>query len=121
MAKQPSSDTQAYFSAGARKCIFGEEIDHNIVVVARIERYFACSARFGYGSEHIQGLVAIERSDFDRDDIWNLDEAPPELIRKQPATGRRLQIKTEDWNLAPDCAAVLEQFLVGRGLQCSQR
>ena len=55
----------------------------------------AGTASFGDCADHLEGLVTIEWRYFDRHDIWDLGEKPPELETKRAASDCRLQVEAE--------------------------
>ena len=57
---------------------------------------------------HVECLIPIKRRYLDRDDVWNFKEAPPELPGESPAANRRLQIETDQRNLARNGSAVFQ-------------
>ncbi len=70
------------------------EIQHDVVVVAGVERNPA--ARVSDRADHVERLVPVERRDLDRDDILQLGKPPPECVREDPAAHGRLEIETHD-------------------------
>src|SRR5580704_4947167 len=70
------------------------QIHHNVVVVPRIQRDIA--TRFGDRSNDVQSLVAVERRDLYRDDVFNFRESAPERVREKPPAYRRLQVETDN-------------------------
>src|SRR5262245_39018743 len=86
----------------------GQQIGHDVVVVAGVKRDFVMSAAVGQGARHIQGPVTIERRDLHRRDVFYLEELAPEAVIQRSPAYRRLQVKTEKWNDLGHAAAMLD-------------
>ena len=71
-----------------------DEIQHDVVVVAGVERHL--TARVRDRADHVERLVPVERRDLDRDDMLELRKPPPECVREHPAAHGRLEIETHD-------------------------
>src|ERR1700728_1573239 len=80
------------------KSEFGEQVQDNVVVVARVESNLACAAGCSYPTQNILGCIAIEGSNLDPDHAFDLCERPPKLKRKRPAADSRLKVKANDGN-----------------------
>jgi len=58
-----------------------------------VESDFLGPARRRHGSNHVKRLIAIERSDLNRDYIFNLNELAPEFVGQQSPSNRGLQVE----------------------------
>jgi hypothetical protein len=97
----------------------GEQVGHDAVVVAGVERDIVPPAG-GQRSRHLERPVAVEGCDLDGDDRGNLQELAPERMIKDAPAHRRLEVEAEERDRVRHLAAVLEQRLVGRVAQCGQ-
>ena len=52
--------------------------------VSGVEGDVSGAADFGDSTHDIQGLVAVERGDLDRRNLWKLREAAPKVERQRP-------------------------------------
>src|SRR5438034_3780069 len=83
MSEQPADDAPVF----AGKMMRGEQIHHDVVVVAGVEGDVVAPG-VGNGANHVDRLVAIERRHLDRDDVLDLGESTPEGIwQDAPADG----------------------------------
>src|SRR5205814_2425761 len=98
------------FTPRSREAIGCEEVQHNVVIVARVERDVA-PARLSHSPYHVDGLVTIERGYFNRDHIFNLCKTAPERKRQWPASDRRLKIKADERNDLSHSAAMGQQLI----------
>src|SRR5215475_8647750 len=88
----------------------GQQIGHDIVVIAGVKRDFAMSAAVGQRARHIQCPVTIEWRDLHRRDVFDLEELAPEAVIQQSPADRRLQVETAEWNDLGHTAAMTYQF-----------
>jgi hypothetical protein len=79
--------------AGGSKTMRCDKIHHNVVVVAGIKSNIA--PRLRNGTDNIEGLVAIERSNFDGDHVLDFRELPPKTVGQCTATDGCLQVKAD--------------------------
>src|SRR5215467_4394200 len=77
VSKQAADDPRSF----APKIEFGQKVYNNVVVIPGIERDLATSTALCNGAHHIQCLISIEWRNLDRDNLGNLSELAPELIR----------------------------------------
>jgi hypothetical protein len=91
----------------------GEEIGDDVVIVAGVEGNII-AAGFGDGADYVDGLIAIEGSNFYRENIFDLGESPPEFIGQEASADGRLQVKADDRGDIGDLAAVAEKFFLRR-------
>ena len=75
-----------------------EEIEHNVVVVPRVQCDLFSSAAIGHGSDYLERSIAIERRDLDRHEPIQLGDASPEAIREIAPANCRLQVEPHDRN-----------------------
>ena len=92
---------------------FRQQVGHDVVVVAGVERNLAAASRFRHAAHDVERLVAIERRDLDGDDVGNPGELCPEGARQHASAHGRLQIKAEEGNFARDGFAMGKQLFVG--------
>src|SRR5882724_3511657 len=71
---------------------WGKKVQGDVVIVPGIERDIA--PRFCHGSNDIEGLISVERSDFDGHNVFNFCELAPKSVGEYAATHGRLQIET---------------------------
>ena len=88
------------------------KIEDDVVVVAGVESDVA--SRVGDAAEHVERLIAVERSDFDSDDIFDFRETAPEGVRKNAAADSGLQVEANDGNDLRDGARVGKEL----GVRC---
>ena len=92
----------------------GQQVHHDIVVVAGVKRDVVTTG-LGDGTDHVAGLVAVEGSDFDGDNILNLRKPAPERVRQHSPAGGGLKVKPNQRNDLSHGAAVSDQVVfVGR-------
>src|SRR5687768_12890084 len=108
---------EAGFSADAE---LTEQICHDVVVVARVQRYFVFSTAFGECTHDVEGLVPVEGGDFYRHHARNLEERAPELVLEANSPDSRLQVEAENWNDAGDGATVRHELAHRRILECRE-
>ena len=116
MPKQSADDsTLNHFSIPA-KSERSQQILHNIIVVTRIKRD-VIATRLDDSSNHIKSLIAVERSDFYRHNIFNFGESPPKRKWKKAAAGSGLKIEAYERKFAGDDTAVFQQRVFSGILQ----
>src|SRR5688572_26409538 len=108
---------EAGFSADAK---LSEQICHDAVVVARVERDFVFSTAFGERTHHVEGLVSVEGGNFHRHHSRNLEERAPELVLEANSPDSWLQVEAENWNDAGDGATVRDELAHRRILECRE-
>ena len=103
-AAEAHGDRPAVAHRGERR----DEIEHDVVVVAGVERDAVFGAGLDDAAHDVERAVAVERRDLDRDDVLDRGEAGPERERpaSQAADGR-LQVEAD------------QRDRVGDGPQCS--
>ena len=84
------------------------EVEHDVVVVAGVERDPVLRARGRDAVHDVERAVAVERRDLDPDDVLDRGEALPEVAREQHAADRGLQVEADDRQLVGERAAVRE-------------
>src|SRR4051812_48095756 len=110
MPKQPADNSSLNTLAVHFKAKWRHQIDNNVVVVPGIKSDILATA-LRDRANHIDRLVAIERSNFNGDDIFSFSEAPPEREAQQSATRCGLKIKSDQWNDFSDTAAMSDHFV----------
>ena len=87
-----------------------QQIEQDVVVVAGVEGDVLNAPGLRQGAHDVDGLIAIEGRHLDRDHVFDFEELPPELIRQETSSDRRLQVEAHDWNHGCDGASVFEEF-----------
>jgi hypothetical protein len=113
LSEQSANDAHTLSASRRPDNPFGEQVEQNVIVVASVERDVTGASGFGNGAHYVECLVAVERGNLDGDYVRDLDEAPPEFERQQPATDGRLEVKTDQRNLLCDRSAMCDQFTLG--------
>ena len=85
-AHDAASDRLSLLSERVRR----EQIQDDVVIVAGVKGDVVALG-LDHGADHVQRLIAIERRDFDGDDIFDLGKAPPECMERirPPTAGWR--------------------------------
>ena len=78
------------------------QIEHDVVVVAGVERDAIGGACLDDPANHIERAIAVERRDLDRHDVLDRREAPPERHRQHETADRGLQIEADQRDFARD-------------------
>src|SRR5580692_7841901 len=94
MSKQAAGEPKRLFA----KLEPGEQVQDNVVVIARVESNLTCAAGCGYTPQNILGRIAIEGSNLNADHALDLGERAPKLKRKRLAANSRLKVKANDRN-----------------------
>src|SRR3954470_4847571 len=110
MPKQPADNSSLNTLAVHFKAKWRHQIDNNVVVVPGIKSDILAPALCD-GANHIDRLVAIERSNFNGDDIFNFSEAAPKRVAQHSATRCWLKIKSDQRNHFRDTAAMSDHFI----------
>src|SRR5262245_36158329 len=84
VAEETADDAALYGFAVGVKGKRSEQIQNNVVVVAGVEGDVATG--FGDGADDVEGLIAIEGSNFYGDDVFDLCELAPEFVGENAAT-----------------------------------
>lgn len=106
---EQTADNAAFFAC---KSIRREEIGHDVVVVAGVERDIITSG-LDHGANDVDGLVAVERRDLDGDDVFDLREATPERVAQHASADAGLKIKAHDRQHLGHGAAVRDHVVLG--------
>src|SRR5262245_29003977 len=88
----------------------GQQISHDVVVIAGVKRDFVMSAAVSQRARHVQCLVTVERRDLYRRDVFDLEEIAPEAVIQRSPADRRLQVETKERNDLGHVAAMRDQF-----------
>ena len=115
MAEEAPNDAALDLFAVDVKNVRSEQVHHDVVVVAGVERNVA--AGFGDGADDVKSLVAIEGSDFDGGDIFDFGEFAPEFVRENAAADGGLKIEADDGNNLCDGATMREE----NGVRCMRK
>jgi hypothetical protein len=94
VTQQAAYDAVRFRSLSDSKNVRRDKIHHNVVIVAGVESDVA--SRLRHGPNNIEGLVAIERSNFDGDHVLDFREFPPKTVGQHAATDGWLQVKSDD-------------------------
>ena len=78
MTEQATDDAERALTQAKR----GQQVQHDVIVVARVQREMFGTSGIGYRSDHFQCRVAIERSDLYSDHVVNLAAGHPFLHAK---------------------------------------
>src|SRR5580765_4505009 len=84
------------------ECERGKQVHDDVVIVAGVKT--DVSSRFGHCPYHVDGLITVEWSDLDGDDIIDVREIAPETVRENAPSDRRLQIEANDRQNICDCS-----------------
>ena len=93
-----------------------EQVEHDVVVVAGVERDAVLGARGHHAADHVERAVAVEGRHLDRDDVVDRGEAAPELHRQGNAADRGLQVEADQRDHLRDRLAVRDQLVDRRAL-----
>ena len=109
--QQPAHDAALDGAAAHVEAIRREQVEHDVVVVAGVERDVV-AAGLGDGADDVERLVAVEGGDLDGDDVLDLHEPPPERERQHAAAHRGLQVEAHQRQNLRHGAAVGDQLVV---------
>ena len=90
-SRPPAKPTRCGLRPGSR-----QQVGHDRVVVAGVERHIAGPAALRQRAHHVERLVAVEGRDLDGHDVLDLQEAPPELGVQDPPAHRGLEVEAEE-------------------------
>ena len=121
MAQEPALEAQHDLALRRADREGRDEVRDDVVVVAGVERDALLGARRGDAEGDVEGAVAIERRDLDRDDVLDRGKARPEGARERNAADRRLEVEADQRHLGRDRAAVLDQLVLARALHGGKR
>ena len=121
MSEQPAADAHRDLGVTALHRKGQQQIEHDVVVVAGVQR----DALFGAGSDHaahhVERAVAVEGCHLDGDDVVDLGKAPPEVHRQCDAAHRGLQVEPDQRDPRGHRPAMCDQFIDRRALHRRQR
>src|SRR6185312_4169964 len=117
MAEQAAGDPELDRRAVAREAERGQEIEHDAVVIAGIERDALLGARLDDAAHHVEGAVAVEGRDLHRDHRLELGKAPPEAMREREAAHGGLEIESDERHHLAHGAAMGDELVLARALQ----
>ena len=78
MAEQAALEVGARGDAVVAQIERQHQIEQDVIVIAGIERDAVERAGRCDAAQHVEGAIAVERRDLDRDDIVDRGKAPPE-------------------------------------------
>src|SRR5262245_45192890 len=111
MAEQTARKTDRGVSAAAdTDPKLRQQIGHYVVVVAGIERNLVTPPAHRQRARHVERLVAIERRDLHRRDVFDLEKLAPEAVIQQATADRWLKIEPEKRNDLGHVAAMSDHF-----------
>ena len=119
MTEQTSNNAAFHRFAVHVEAKWREQIHHDVIIIACIQRDIL-AARLSNGANHIQRLIAVERRDFDGDDILNFGKPAPEGVRENAPADCRLQVKSNQRNNFRNALAMRDEFRVRCFLECGQ-
>ena len=107
VAEQPAADAQRDGLAIPLQRERREQVRHDVVVVAGVERDAVLGACLDHAAQHVERAVAVERRDLDRHHVVDLRETPPEARRQMQSADRGLQVEAKQRQLfrRPPCSA----------------
>ena len=97
-----------------------QQIVQNVVIVSGVESDLLGAAGLRERSNNVDGLVAIERCNLDRDDVLDLKKLSPEFIGQIAPADRGLQVETDDRDDRGNGASVFQKFCNGFVFQIGQ-
>ena len=109
--KQPALDAHAHCFRTSLDVEWHCKVEHDVVVVAGVERHAILRPRGNHTANHVQRPVAVERRHLDRDHVRDFREALPELHRQGDAADRRLQVEPDQRHYAGHGGAMLDEFV----------
>ena len=98
VAEQPAPDAHRDRLAPTHEPVRRDEVEQDVVVVAGVEGHAFLGAGLDDAAQNVEGTVAVEGRDLDRDHVLQRREAAPEGGAKQDAADRRLQVETHQRN-----------------------
>ena len=98
-------------------CDRHREVEHDVVVVAGIDRDPVLRFRLHDAAHHVEGAIPVKRRRLDGDGVVDFGEAAPERSGKGTAADRRLEIEADQRNLIGDPSAMRGQRVLGIVLQ----
>ena len=106
MAEQAATDPHPHLLATAADDDRRDQIEHDGVVVAGVERDTVLRTGGDHPPDDVQRMVAVERRHLDRDDVVDPGETAPERGRQADAADRGLQVEADQRHLLRHPAAV---------------
>ena len=112
MAEQAAADPQRHSLVVPPQRERGEQVQHDVIVVARIKRHPTLGTRGDHAAQDVECPVAIERGDLDRHDVVQRGEALPECRGEHPSAYCGLQVKPGKGHFRSDGTAMGDEFVV---------
>lgn len=113
-ADDVTGDVLFFFFEGER----AQEVGDDGIIVAGVEGDVVATG-VDHRADDLEGLVAIKRSDFDREDVFDGSEAGPKIEGEDAATDSGLEVEADERKLLGNGLAVREDF--GFGLVVKRR
>ena len=121
MAEQAALEAQGHLAIAGAHHERRHEVGDDVVVVAGVERDALLGVGLGNAEGDVERAIAVERRDLDRDHVVDRREPAPEGARQRNAAHRRLQVEADQRHLVGDRRAVLDQLVLVRALERSER
>ena len=121
MAEQAALDAHDRLPAAVTDRNRNEQVEHDVVVVAGIERDAVARAGLDHAANDIERAIAVERRNLDGNDVFDLRKTPPERYRQHDAADGRLQIKSDQRNFPRDRFRVRDQVIFARAFHGGER
>src|SRR5260221_6243569 len=94
------------------KAIRCEQVTHDVVVIAGVQRNLLHPIGLAYGPHHVECLVPVESGNLDGSNILVLRKPAPEIKTQNSPTNGRLQIKAKYRNDLVYRVHPLDQFFL---------
>src|SRR3982751_5434236 len=108
MAEQAAGEMQRLALGAERQ----SEIEHDMIVVARVERHPIAGTGGSDTMYDVERVVAVEGRHLDADDVVDPGEFPPERFAEGYPTDGGLQIEADHRNFGGDLATMVDQLLL---------
>ena len=121
VAEQAAADAQRHRLVAAPHHKGRQQVQHDVVVVAGVQRDTLFGTGHGHAADHVERAVAVEGRHLDGDDVVDGREALPELRRQHDAADRRLQVEADQRDALGHGRAMRHQLIDRRALHRRQR
>src|ERR1017187_6745697 len=119
VTQQTAYEAALYYRATHLGATWCEQVEHYVVIVAGVKGQVV-AAGFGDSANDVERLVAVEGGEFDGNDVFDLQEAPPECEWQHTTTHRRLQVETHYGQNLRHSSAMRDQLVVASALHRRQ-
>ena len=120
VTEEPARDAELNgATVGSGEAEGREKVSDDGVIVSGVERDVV-TAGLGDRTNDVEGLVAVEGSDLDGDDVFDFNEATPEGIRQRATADAGLQVEADDGEHLGDGAAVVDEVVLAGGAERSE-